>query len=267
MIDTQDYKALANDAAGNWQRFDSFAWFERPDDAELYTIVYTTHRDSSALDRANAKVIADELARFVTRGTVIPQTHSHWAVGHVEGFAIKVLDKRGRVTKAFKTWCDLQARLEDYPVLDEDLLSEIEQEEIEDCWGNWMAHDFQRALEAAFEVDLDAGIGITTEQLRELFDDACNASSTYPEYNGAEVVVNLERIVDAVTYSAIKPYFPRLIVRIFRDGFPLVDGYSIAGDAVCLTPLYEPEFEVCMEAMEAGAEFVNLNGILTWEVC
>ena len=45
--------------------------------------------------------------------------HTHWAVGWVDGYAIRVY-RRGRITKAFRTCHDLQSRLADYPVLDED---------------------------------------------------------------------------------------------------------------------------------------------------
>jgi len=39
--------------AGNWAEFDSFAWFECPENPGDYCIVYTSNRDSDILDRAN----------------------------------------------------------------------------------------------------------------------------------------------------------------------------------------------------------------------
>ena len=50
---------------------------------------------------------------------VMEEHHNHWAVGWVDGYAIRVF-RRGRITKAFRTWHDLQSRLADYPILDED---------------------------------------------------------------------------------------------------------------------------------------------------
>ena len=50
---------------------------------------------------------------------VMEEHHKHWAVGWVDGYAIRVF-RRGRITKAFRTWHDLQQRLADYPILDED---------------------------------------------------------------------------------------------------------------------------------------------------
>jgi hypothetical protein len=51
----------------------------------------------------------------------VPLRSGHWAVGWVEGYAIRVFRKsRPGITKAFQTWCQLQARLENYPMLDEE---------------------------------------------------------------------------------------------------------------------------------------------------
>ena len=54
-----DLNDAAHAAAGNWQRFDCFAWFrqselKRPDD---WSVIYTHNRDSGLLDQSNAAVI------------------------------------------------------------------------------------------------------------------------------------------------------------------------------------------------------------------
>ena len=116
-----NYDELARKAAGNWRRFTCFAWWERPEDPDDWTVVYTHNRDSGLLDKSNGAAIAKALEPF-TEGddpTVIPERHSHFACGWVDGFAIRVFAPDGAVTDAFKTWCDLQDRLLDYPVLDE----------------------------------------------------------------------------------------------------------------------------------------------------
>jgi hypothetical protein len=118
-----DYSALAEKAVGNWQKFEAFIWYTRPDDAEDFVVVYTHNRDSGCLDQSNAAAIKKEMERF-TNGDdpdVVAQTHNHSLCGWVEGYAIRVFTKKARrVTKAFKTWCDIQQRLENYPVLDEE---------------------------------------------------------------------------------------------------------------------------------------------------
>lgn len=39
------------------------------------------------------------------------------------------------MTRAFRTWCDIGAELDAYPVLDEDDFSRRECEEVERCWA------------------------------------------------------------------------------------------------------------------------------------
>jgi hypothetical protein len=118
-----DLESAAREAAGNWQHFDCFSWHRASDlaDADNWGIVYTHNRDSGLLDQSNADAIAEAMEPF-TKGRnpdVVAEHHVHFAVGWVAGYSIKVF-KRGRITKAFRTYFDLQQRLVDYPLLDED---------------------------------------------------------------------------------------------------------------------------------------------------
>ena len=132
MLGTLTLEDAAKEAAGNWQRFDSLVWWrEREmDDADRWAIVYTSNRDSGLLDQSNAAVIAKTL-EALTEGhdpDVVAESHSHWLVGHVDGYSIRVLDADGNITEAFRTYFELQERLSDYPVLDESHYSDIEYE-------------------------------------------------------------------------------------------------------------------------------------------
>ena len=96
MLGTLDLEAAAKKAAGNWKRFGSFAWFRKRElvDADQWAVVYTSNRDSTLLDQSNASVIEMALEPF-TEGDdpdVVMESHSHWAVGHVDGFSIRVYD-------------------------------------------------------------------------------------------------------------------------------------------------------------------------------
>lgn len=108
----------AKEAAGNWQHFTCFAWHRQPDAADQWAIIYTHNRDSDLLDQSNATVIERAMQPFIESGDVIPENHSHWACGWVEGYSIRVFRRR-RITKAFRTYHDLAQRLAEYPVLDE----------------------------------------------------------------------------------------------------------------------------------------------------
>ena len=131
-LGTLDLEDAAEKAAGNWQRFDSFVWFRDRDleDADHWAIVYTHHRDSGLLDQSNASVIAKAMAPF-TEGdepTVVMESHSHWAVGHVDGFSVRVFDGDGEITEAFRKYHELAEAMDDYPILDEQDYGERELE-------------------------------------------------------------------------------------------------------------------------------------------
>lgn len=112
----------AEAAAGNWKRFDSFVWRSAADlsDADEWAIFYTHHRESGLLDLSNRRVIAATLHPY-TEGDdpdVTEESHSHWAVGWIDGFAVRVT-RNGSITEAFKAYHRLAEKLAIYPVLDE----------------------------------------------------------------------------------------------------------------------------------------------------
>lgn len=165
-------KDAAQEAAGNWRDFDCYVWFREKDlaDAEMWAVIYTCNRDSRLLDQSNAAVIAKAMLPFAEGDDpdVVFESHSHWAVGHVDGFSVRVF-KRGRVTKAFRTYHELAERMDDYPVLDESDYSEREYEatlanipdaawklkneyELPDGWESevygWLSENRSNALES-----------------------------------------------------------------------------------------------------------------------
>jgi hypothetical protein len=128
-IETMSLEDAANAAAGNWQKFNSFVWWRarEMEDAADFGIYYTHHRDSGLLDQSNAAVIAKALEPFTDGddSDVIEESHNHWAVGHIDGFAIRVF-RNGEITEAFKVYHDLTERMDGYPILDESDYSERE---------------------------------------------------------------------------------------------------------------------------------------------
>ena len=144
-----DLDEAAVAAAGNWQKFDCFVWFHESDldDAENWAVFYTHHRDSGLLDESNSAAIAKTLEAFIDGDdpNVVPESHSHWAVGHVDGFSIRVF-REGKITDAFKAYHELAQRLADYPILDETDYSRRETEATlanlpEAAWR--LRHDFE----------------------------------------------------------------------------------------------------------------------------
>ena len=146
----------AREAAGNWSSWRCFVWDrEREiDDAANWAIIYTHHRDSGLLDQSNAAAMADALRSFSESENpdVVFESHAHWAVGHVDGFSIRVYHD-GDITDAFRTYHELMERLDGYPVLDEADYSDREYEaaieNIEDAaWRFKSTYDLHDGWEA-----------------------------------------------------------------------------------------------------------------------
>jgi hypothetical protein len=179
-----DLASAAKAAAGNWREFDCFCWHRRPDDADQWAIIYTHNRDSGLLDQSNAHAIAEVLRPFPRNA--VPENHHHWACGWVEGFSIRVF-RRGRITRAFRTYHALAQRLADYPILDEQDYSSREYEAThknlpDAAWkikneyelpGNWTGAVYDWFSEhdcSAIESSDDRGGYPTEEQLRTAFE-------------------------------------------------------------------------------------------------
>lgn len=137
-VTTQEAIELGKLARGNWRGFESFGWAGAPTDAAEWAIVYTISRDSDVLTRANAAAIEAVMSAYygsVSEGDDCqPERHSHWACGWVEGYAIRCLTPDGQPTPAWLAWCGVQASLAEYPVLDDESFSRMEQEEADSVW-------------------------------------------------------------------------------------------------------------------------------------
>lgn len=126
-----DLEDAAKAVAGNWRKFRSFVWF-RADDldhAENWAIVYTHNRDSGLLDQSNAAVIRKEMAAHAEgdNADVVFESHTHWAVGHVDGFSVRVY-RDHQITDAFRRYHALAEAMAIYPILDEEDYSRREYE-------------------------------------------------------------------------------------------------------------------------------------------
>ncbi len=180
----------ARNAVGNWKRFSCFCWDRllQLDDPDSWAIVYTHNRDSGLLAQSNAAVIADLLRPFgvAENPDVVFESHSHWAVGHVDGFSIRVY-RDGGITDAFRTYHDLSERLAEYPILDESDYCEREhdatldnlvdaawrlksQYELPDAWENdaysWLSDNRPGSVENHD----DRGGYPSEDELRDAFD-------------------------------------------------------------------------------------------------
>jgi hypothetical protein len=122
-IDWSDPEEAGKALAGNWRDFDCFAWHRayELEDADRWLVWYTGSRDADLLEQSNQKAINDRLWLFSEGddADLVFERHSHWAVGHLDGFSIRVFNADGTITPAFKEFCHIKAELEAYAVLDE----------------------------------------------------------------------------------------------------------------------------------------------------
>jgi len=60
------------------------------------------------------------------------EMHTHWACGYVNVAAIRMIGANGKPTKAGEKANELLARIEDYPLLDEDAYSALVMQKIDE---------------------------------------------------------------------------------------------------------------------------------------
>lgn len=103
-------------------------------------------RDSATLDRCNFSSFKAALAEVDPTGED-HETHrfGHWGPGWYEIIIIRPGSKAADEAER------LEARLENYPVLDEDALFEAEHEDAAESWENYGRSDWRRLLSAEFE--------------------------------------------------------------------------------------------------------------------
>jgi len=86
-------------------------------------------RDSDSLEESNFQCMLKALGGESDTVTVVRE--SHWAVGWVEWIAIQQYDET-----ALKIADDIQEGLCDYPVINEEHWSELENEQAQEVWTN-----------------------------------------------------------------------------------------------------------------------------------
>lgn len=108
------------EAAGNWRRFENFCWDDQPEDADYWTVILTRSRDADLVELSNSEAIEQTMREFVDSGDVRFERFTHWAFGWVDGLSVRVFKPDGTTTGAWAALSDLAARLQDYPLLDEE---------------------------------------------------------------------------------------------------------------------------------------------------
>ena len=159
-----------------WERADNYMG---PDFSD-YFLLYSTCRDSEVMNRANYEAIKSEFkARdFKLKKGVIIEGASHWAVGWVEYILIHKDNKR-LVELGHK----IREALDDYPVYDECLYSDMEHQERVETFKDFGE---QATLETLAEIGLKP-YQIKFLENKEIIQDIFHYSCSYYGENYAGV--------------------------------------------------------------------------------
>jgi hypothetical protein len=86
----------------------------------------------------------------VTIPTWFFERHSHWAVGCLDGFSIRVYQPEWSITPAFEEFCRIKEALENYPVLDSEDYGEMELQATLDNYRSemWREEDLSEGWES-----------------------------------------------------------------------------------------------------------------------
>ena len=213
-IDRLKLYEAANAAEGNWVKWESFGWHDQPADAEHWTIHYTKNRDSGITPCVNHEVFARELAPWEGED-VTREHHGHWAVGWVDGFAVRVRDSDGNITPAFIKLRSLLQRLEDYPILDEDAHSR----------ETWETNLRNIELEGRGMVSARGRLRIATTKGRfprgrERDGTMTNERRSYDRAQQARRVAKVARLSVADRYSLAAGRLVNTAIRFVREQVP-----------------------------------------------
>lgn len=140
---------LAQEMSGNWLSRDSFSWYGRDDNVDHnWSLYHYVNRGSDLLTQSNAVQILEIMAPYIRRGTVTKQHFNHWACGWIDALAIRVYTSKGRITRAFETFYeDIYCALKNYPILDEEHFTELEQEAAYDNVFQALKYDISSDVE------------------------------------------------------------------------------------------------------------------------
>ena len=117
-----------NEVIKHPSRFDSLSNYLGETDFPGWFVVLTENRDSNCLERCNFQEALTRLGG--ESDSVVIHRFGHWACGWWEALCVLT------GTEEFAKGEEIEERLSDYPILNKDIYSEMEQEEANEIWEN-----------------------------------------------------------------------------------------------------------------------------------
>lgn len=120
-------------------------------------------------------------------------------------------------TENGETMREIIEKLNDYPLYDEEMHSEVEHEAENEAWDDWAKRDYRRELEKngtlPEDSDLETTDGhITDDQLFRVFSQVADAISEYWENEtGNSAHIDVKRIVDATTEEDVQEVLSEVV--------------------------------------------------------
>ena len=121
------YQKRAEEAVQESASIPDFGYSGDVDLGKTWAITFSKNRDSNLMEESNYDSIKEDLEKRFP-DDVSDEHFSHLAVGWVDHLLVRMLDKRGDVTKAGAAALEWKERLDGYPVADEEDLSRRELE-------------------------------------------------------------------------------------------------------------------------------------------
>tara|TARA_R110002050_G_scaffold157337_3_gene285874 strand:+ start:763 stop:1416 length:654 start_codon:yes stop_codon:yes gene_type:complete len=153
------------------------------DSTELVLLPYTCNSDysGSLVESANRKWIEDSFGEK----SGVYQVYGGYGTA---GIAVVSSFADSDLIEALES-------LESYPLICDQIHSELEMESQERALDSWALQEFLECLEKHFEIELDSSLA-SSDGLRELFHQCCESANEYwVNEQGDESYINVERLV------------------------------------------------------------------------
>lgn len=202
--DAGDY---AQQMSANWKTWDHFIFWSGDQyvpNEDWCLIHLDSGSQSGLIDEANQQVMVKGLSAVAKRVRADGKTDfeqctiGHDLVGRMNSAMVRIRDSRGKLTKAFQLLHSYRRKLYAYPILDEDLYSELCEEEFDRAWQEYGCADFRKQLKEEFGDRFDS---YDDEKLLDLYSEAVGGCGRY-EDEGSCLHLTLDTAIDTLREQA-----------------------------------------------------------------
>ncbi len=187
----------------NFVLYDSFIETDWDVDENIYFFVpFTSGSDysGSTVTLANYRAFKDYDVDWV-----------HFAYGGHSTYAVVINANKLCDSEIFDEIIEILEGLEDYPIIDEDLLYKVEAELIESSWDGWAKADFKIAIEKKFPL---ADFNFPDDDIRDFFEKKREEANEcwVCDGSGPDMSIDIESIVDKIVFEDVKMWATKYVV-------------------------------------------------------